>query len=57
MKLEITIEYADEKTKEKYLCSDFPAVNQDFTTLYLENFGRKTIQSKTIFRMESRFKK
>ena len=41
MRLEITIKYADEKTEEKHMCSDFPSVNADFTTLYLENFGFK----------------
>lgn len=54
--LHITVHYADEKTVEKYKCTDFPAINPDFTTLYLENFARKTIATKTIFKMDSNFK-
>lgn len=55
MVLRIKIEYADEKTVEEYDCSDFPNVNSDFITLYLVNFARKTINAKSVLKMESRF--
>lgn len=54
MKLKIKITFRDDKVEE-FICVDFPAIGDTWTTLYLEGFKRKTISSATIVFVEQEF--
>ncbi len=53
--LTVTVHYADEKTIEKYECSDIPSIDSDWITLHITDFAQQTINAKSVLKIESVF--
>ena len=52
----VEVTYGDDK-KEKFTCSDSPAVNGDWIILFYDDGGRKWLKANTVIRVEAGTKK